>query len=81
MRFNKSTLLPAVLLICLTALTCWWFRALWLERTFFAVVVSMFLVAAIGLIPSRSKWLHAFSIVVCVGVFIGGCLALFGTAN
>jgi len=81
MRLNKSTALPVVLFISLGAITCRWFRALWLERTFIAVVLSAFLVSAIGLLPSRSKWLHAISIAVCVGVFVGGCLALFGTAN
>jgi len=81
MRLNKSTALPVVLFICLGGITCWWFRALWLERTYIAVVLSVFLVSAIGLLPSRSKWLHAISIAVCVGVFVGGCLALFGSAN
>jgi hypothetical protein len=81
MRLNKSTGLPVVLFICLSTITCWWFHALWLERTFFAVVLSIFLVSAIGLLPSRSKWLHAVSIAVYLGVFLGGCLALFGTAN
>jgi cyanate permease len=81
MRITKSTILPLLLFCGIGALSAWWFRWLWHERVLIAVLLSALLMLGVGLLPVRSKWLHAISVGICFGAFIGGCLALVGAAN
>jgi len=81
MRITKSTVLPLLLFCGIGTLTSLWFRSLWHERALIALLLSAFLVFGFGLLPVRSKWLHAISVGICFGAFIGGCLALVGAAN
>ncbi|MGZ3184997.1 MAG: hypothetical protein ACXU8N_21390 [Telluria sp.] len=81
MRITKSTVLPLVLFCGVGALSSWWFRSLWHERALFALLLSALLLFGAGLLPTRSKSLHAISVGICVAAFIGGCIALAGVAN
>ena len=78
MRLTRTDIV-SLLLLCGTAVgACWWFETMWNDRALFALFISTFLLSGAGLLPSRTKWLHAMSVGLCIGAFLGGCLAMEG---
>ncbi|MBV8635961.1 MAG: hypothetical protein JO002_15805 [Burkholderiaceae bacterium] len=76
MNINKTTILPLILFLCVSAIACWWLYGVWHERALYAFALTVLLMVAGSLLPEQSRWVRATYIGLCMGALLGGLLAL-----